>query len=81
MARNTPLFPIALSPQGVADSLGIDICYVTDAIKNSELPLYEFKRSKRIPVMAAVHWIETYWVRVGENWARPKPKRKRRHGR
>ena len=56
MARARPLFPIALSPQGVADAIGVDLKVITAAMKSAELACYQRGRKQCIPVMAVVTW-------------------------
>jgi hypothetical protein len=76
MARARPIFPIALSPQGVADSLSIRPQIVLDAIAAGDLPCFEHKRTKLVPVLEVTFWIETHWQRVGEIKVKPKRKAK-----
>jgi len=59
-ARASKLFPIALSPQGVADCLDVPLEIVTKAIRSGELPCYARGRMRRIPVLSVVAWIENF---------------------
>ena len=62
--RRTALFPIALSPARLAESLGIRVEVVTDAIKNDVLPCYRKGLKRRVTVQDAVAWIKNTWERV-----------------
>jgi hypothetical protein len=62
--RNTPLFPIALSPARLAHVLDIRPEVIADAIKNDLLPVYRNGAKRRVLVTDAVEWIRNTWERV-----------------
>lgn len=59
--RVTPLFPVALSANSLADCLGIHRTKVLAAINSGELPVYKKAMARRILVEDAVRWIKTTW--------------------
>ena len=51
------LFPLALSPQGVSDALGIHRGKIDAAIHAGELAVYQHGAQRRILVCDVVDWI------------------------
>jgi hypothetical protein len=62
--RRTSLFPIAVSPARLADSIGMKRGVVADAIKNDLLPCYRKGLKRRVLIQDAVAWIKNTWERV-----------------
>jgi hypothetical protein len=62
--RRTAIFPIALSPAKLADTLGISPSVVTSAIRNDLLPCFKHGLKRRVLVIDAVEWIKNTWERV-----------------
>jgi len=69
-ARAFRLFPIALSPQGVADALGIHRGKIDAAIHAGELAVYQHGSHKRILVCDVVDWIRD--LRKSGTWRKIK---------
>lgn len=63
MARRnlSPLFPIALSPAQLAQTLQIDPGVIYAAISAGELKVYQRGVARRVMVMDACLWIEKHW--------------------
>jgi excisionase family DNA binding protein len=57
------MFPVALSPEALADALGIHPRRVRAAIKAGELAVYQLGAKRRILVADAVEWVRTCWKR------------------
>jgi hypothetical protein len=62
--RRTSLFPVAVSPAKLADSIGMKRAVVADAIKNDLLPCYQKGLKRRVLICDAVEWIRNRWERV-----------------
>jgi hypothetical protein len=60
-ANLSPLFPIALSPQRLAQALEINPRVVLAAIRANELPVHQLGTKRRVLVGDAVEWIREYW--------------------
>ena len=60
-ANLSPLFPIALSPQRLAQALEVNPRVVMQAIKAKELPVYKLGLKRRVLIVDAVEWIREYW--------------------
>lgn len=62
MPRRTksPLYPIALSANALAQCLDIHSRKVYAAIKDGALPVYENGKSRRILVSDVVDWVRTW---------------------
>ncbi len=61
--RRFTLYPIALSPSALSDSIGIPMHRVRDAIATGELKAFQDGQRIRIRVHDAVDWIAT-WPRA-----------------
>jgi len=68
------LFPIALSPAALAQSLGVAPSVVYEAVRKGELKIYQRGLARRVLVLDACLWVEKYWDDVTG-----KPKRKSQH--
>jgi len=62
--RRTQLFPIALSPAKLADSLGVSPSVIANAIKEDLLRCYRIGTKRRVLVQDAVQWVKQSWERV-----------------
>jgi hypothetical protein len=66
-----PSMILALSPNGVATSLGIRAEQVYEAIRNGDLVVRKIGTRKRVMISDVSDWIERTWPE-----AKPKSKRK-----
>lgn len=55
------LFPIALSPSGLALALGVRREKVLEAIRDGELIAYDHGKARRVLVVDAVEWVRKHW--------------------
>ena len=62
--RRTAIYPIALSPEKLADALGILPRKVSASIKNDLLPCYRDGLKRRVLVADAIEWVRNTWERV-----------------
>jgi len=58
MARQTGDNPLALSPEKVANKLGLSPRTIREMIHNREIPAVQVGRRWIIPVKALEHWLD-----------------------
>lgn len=62
--RRTSLFPVAVSPARAAESLGIKVERIQEAIKSGELPCYIKGVQRRVLVADLTEWVRNTWEKV-----------------
>ncbi len=68
--RVTPLFPVACSPQRIADCLDVDRRVIDRAVSEGHLTVYQHGLARRILIQDVVHWIKTQWKITGARHGR-----------
>jgi excisionase family DNA binding protein len=77
VAKAPSLVPLAVSPQGACDLLGLSVSGVYQVMRSGELPSYRCGRSRRIPMTAVHAFIARRLAEHAGKWQpRPCPKSK-----
>jgi hypothetical protein len=58
--RRFTLFPVALSPSGFADAVGLSARRVRDAIADGSLPAYQIGAATRVTIADGVRWLSSF---------------------